>query len=95
MNRQELIEHIAEATGETKAATGRFLEALINTVQTAVASGEKVALTGFGSFETVVAKARQGRNPATGETFTIEETVRPKFTPGSIFKAQVKNTSGQ
>ena len=42
MNRQELIEHIAEATGETKAASGRFLDAFINTVQTAVASGDKV-----------------------------------------------------
>lgn len=90
MNRQELIEHIAESTGETKAASGRFLDAFINTIQTTVASGDKVTLVGFGNFETVSTKARQGRNPATGDTLTIDASIRPKFSPGSTFKALVK-----
>ena len=92
MNRQELIEQISDATGDTKAATGRFLDAFISTVEKSVASGDKVSLVGFGSFEAVERKARQGRNPATGGLLTIDATVRPKFTPGNNFKSLVKKS---
>jgi len=91
MNRQELIEHISESTGETKAACERFLDAFIKTVQSTVASGDKVSLVGFGRFETISTKARQGRNPATGDVFMIDAAIRPKFSPGSNFKALVKH----
>lgn len=91
MNRQELIENIAEVTGETKAAAGRFLDAFIDTVQDAVASGDKVSMVGFGNFTTLAVKSRKARNPATGELITLEATVRPKFTPGNKFKEMVKD----
>jgi DNA-binding protein HU-beta len=90
MNKQELIETIALETGETKATTTRFLDALINTVQAQVAAGEKVSLVGFGSFEAIGTAARNGRNPATGELLKIEATTRPRFTPGAAFKALVR-----
>lgn len=90
MNRQELIEHIAKATGETKAASGRFLDAFLNTIQTTVAAGERVSLVGFGSFETVSVKERRGYNPQTGTEISINATVKPKFIPGSNFKELVR-----
>ncbi|MPM77961.1 DNA-binding protein HU [bioreactor metagenome] len=92
MNKNELIDAIAQEADVTKAAAGRVLDALTSTVVKAVASGDSVTLVGFGSFETVSTKARQGRNPATGDVLTIDATVRPKFSPGSNFKALVKET---
>lgn len=93
MNRQELIELIAENTGETKAATGRFLDAFINTVQTTIVKGDKVSLVGFGNFESVQTAARDGRNPATGESMKIPASIRPKFKPGSTFVTLVKDAA--
>jgi DNA-binding protein HU-beta len=91
MNRQELIEQIAEATGENKTATELFLDAFINTVQTTVAANGKVMLVGFGSFTLKKIQARVRRNPASGELIRTEASNRPKFTPGSVFRDLVKN----
>lgn len=93
MHRQELIEIIAVATGQTKAATGRFLEVFLKTVQTTVAAGNKVSLFGFGSFGAVYTKERQSRNPLTGEELTVSAHIRPKFTPSSRFKALVREAA--
>jgi len=90
MNRQNLIDAIAADTEASKAATDRFLDSLINQVQKAVASGDKVKLTGFGSFEKAAVSARTGRNPKTGATIKIPSTFRPKFMPGATFKECVK-----
>lgn len=95
MNRQELIEAISTETSATKAATSAFLDALINTVQTTVAKGDKVALVGFGTFGSVAAAAREGRNPSTGAVMKIAATVRPKFKAGSKFAELVKAASGK
>lgn len=89
MNRAELIDHISEKTGETKAATNRFLDSFIQCVQEKVADGDKVSLVGFGSFEYVKTSARQGRNPKTGETINIEAKTKPRFNPGADFRAAV------
>lgn len=85
INRTQLIEQIAEATGETKVATARFLTAFLDSVQTNVASGEKVTIVGFGTFEQKTSAGRVGRNPGTGESITIPAKTRPKFSPGSAF----------
>lgn len=90
MNRQDLIDAIAEDTEASKAATSRFLDSLIDRIQRAVAGGDKVKLTGFGTFEKAQVAARTGRNPKTGEAITIAATARPKFTPGATFKDLVK-----
>ncbi len=90
MNRQELIEAIAKDTNQSKASVDRTLASLIETVQKAVARGDKVTLVGFGSFERVKTSARTGRNPATGETIKIAATKRPKFTAGAAARARVK-----
>ncbi len=90
MNRQDLIDAIAEQTESSKAATGRFLDCFIEQVQCAVAAGKKVKLTGFGVFEKAAVAGRTGRNPKTGEIIAIPPTYRPKFTPGAVFKDAVK-----
>lgn len=92
MNRQELIERIAKDTEESKAAVDRVLASFIDNVQKAVAKGDKVTLTGFGSFERVKTAARVGRNPATGDTLKIAASKRPKFSAGASFKAIVKKS---
>ncbi|WP_022982642.1 HU family DNA-binding protein [Ideonella sp. B508-1] len=90
MNRQELIDAIAEDTEASKASVARFLDSFIGQVQNTVAGGGEVKLTGFGKFERAKVAARPGRNPLTGEKLVIPEGVRPRFTPGAGFKEVVK-----
>ena len=91
MNRQDLIDAIAEDTEASKAATTRFLDSLITIVQNEVAKGGAVKLTGFGTFEKAAVTARTGRNPKTGAPIKIPSTHKPKFTPGATFKDLVKD----
>ena len=91
MNRQDLIDAIAEDTEASKAATTRFLDSLITIVQNEVAKGGAVKLTGFGTFEKAAVAARTGRNPKTGAPIKIPSTHKPKFTPGASFKDLVKD----
>lgn len=58
----------------------------IDTIKTKVAAGEKVTIGGFGSFEAVDRAAREGRNPATGETIKIAASKAPKFKAAKAFK---------
>jgi DNA-binding protein HU-beta len=90
MNRQELIDAIAEDTEASKASVARFLDSFVGKVQATVASGGEVKLTGFGKFERAKVASRAGRNPLTGEALMIPEGVRPRFTPGAGFKEAVK-----
>jgi DNA-binding protein HU-beta len=91
MNRQELIEIIAANTEASKAATTRFLDSFITTVQQEVAQGGTVKLTGFGVFEKAAVAARTGRNPRSGTAIAIPATFKPKFTPGAAFKGLVRD----
>jgi len=91
MNRQELVKAVAESAGHSQAAVHEMLNALIGTIQDAVAAGDKVVLIGFGSFEPVSRPERQGRNPATGAAITIAASTSPKFTPGKAFKTYVNS----
>ena len=85
MNKAQLIDRLSTQLGSKKAATDA-VEAVIDTVTRAVASGERVAITGFGVFEKVARPARTGRNPRTGATVKIKKTSVPKFKPGQSFK---------
>ena len=89
MNKSELLAAIAEKTNQSKAATGDFLDATIAVIEQAVASGDPVALVGFGTFKAAPRAAREGKNPKTGEKIKIAATVVPRFTAGASFKAQV------
>jgi DNA-binding protein HU-beta len=85
VNKAQLIDRLSAQLGSKKAATDA-VEAVVDTITRAVASGEKVAITGFGAFEKVARPARTGRNPRTGETVKIKKTTVPKFKPGQGFK---------
>ncbi|BDM83521.1 HU family DNA-binding protein [Acaryochloris marina] len=91
MNKGELVDVIAENTGATKKQADTILTALTETIMETVSSGEKVILVGFGSFEARDRKARDGRNPRTGEKLTIPATKSPIFSAGKTFKEQVKD----
>jgi DNA-binding protein HU-beta len=85
VNKAQLIDKLSVQLGSKKAATDA-VEAVIDTVTRAVASGERVAITGFGVFEKVARPARTGRNPRTGAAVKIKKTTVPKFKAGQSFK---------
>ena len=71
MKKAELVEAVAEKAGLTKADATRAIEALFDTVKTAMVKGERVAIPGFGTFSVGERAAREGRNPQTGATVKI------------------------
>jgi DNA-binding protein HU-beta len=94
MNKQQLIDAVASATGSTKAVTGEAIDAVIDAITRAVVKGETVQLIGFGSFSRGVRAARAGRNPATGEVINIAAAKTVKFTAGKAFKDTVNDVGG-
>ena len=89
MNRAELIDALAKATGETKAQSERWLSCFIETVSENITSEEGVKLVGFGTFAAVYRRARMGRNPQTGASIKIPERMVPVFKAGSALKDYV------
>ena len=88
MNKAELIEALATRLGDKRTA-GTALDAVLAEVQSAVAKGEKVSITGFGVFEKRVRAARMARNPRTGAAVRVKKTSVPAFRPGTGFKEMV------
>jgi DNA-binding protein HU-beta len=89
VNKSELIEAIAEEADLSKAAAGRALDAVINSVVGALKSGEAVSLVGFGTFAVKARAARTGRNPQTGDTIQIAAANIPSFKAGKALKDAV------
>ncbi|MEB3357657.1 MAG: HU family DNA-binding protein [Synechococcales bacterium] len=89
MNKGELVDKIAEKASVTKKEADAVLTAALEAIMDAVSSSDKVTLVGFGSFEPRERKAREGRNPKTGEAMTIPATVVPAFSAGKLFKEKV------
>lgn len=86
MTKEELITEVAERAGITKASAQKAVQAFTDTVSNALADGEEVRLTGFGAFVVRERAAREGRNPATGETIQIAAAKVPAFKAGKAFK---------
>ena len=89
MNKGELIDAVAEKAGVSKKDADAVVTAVVEAIMASVAEGEKVSLVGFGSFEPRARKARDGRNPQTGETIKIPATTVPAFSAGKGFKELV------
>ena len=89
MNKSELIAAIAEHANLTKTDANRALDGLLKTIETTLASGDSVALVGFGSFEVKARAERKGRNPQTGEEITIAAAKIPSFKLGKGLKYAV------
>jgi len=90
MNKTDLIQAVVEKTGLTKKDSTKALEAVIDAISESLAKGDKVQLVGFGTFEVRSRQAREGRNPATGETIKIEASKAPAFKAGKALKDKVK-----
>ena len=94
MNKRDLIDAISGRLGDKKSAT-EAVNAVLETIQSTVAAGDKVAITGFGVFEKSERPARTARNPATGATIQVPKSSVPKFRPGADFKALVNGEKPQ
>ena len=90
MNKTELITAMAEKAEISKKDAEKALTAFTNVIADTLVDGDKVAITGFGTFEVVERAERQGRNPATGEAITIAASKSPKFKAGKALKEAVK-----
>ncbi|MDQ7801512.1 MAG: HU family DNA-binding protein [Armatimonadota bacterium] len=90
MNKEQLIERVASRTGLSKKDANAALDAILDGITSALKKGEKVTLVGFGTFTVRRRKAREGRNPQTGEKIKIPARKVPAFTAGKELKAQVK-----
>ena len=89
MNKAELIDAIADVANLTKADAGRALDGLIHAVTEALKKGDSVSLVGFGSFVVKERAERQGRNPQTGNSITIQAAKIPSFKAGKSLKDAV------
>ncbi len=90
MTKTDLVEKVASKTGLTKKAASDALEAMLETVTEALAKGDKVTVTGFGTFLVRARRERMGRNPQTGAPLKIPATKIPAFTAGKALKVAVK-----
>jgi DNA-binding protein HU-beta len=86
MNKTELIAMVAEHSGLTKKDTERCLNAALDAITVSLTRGEKVQLSGFGTFEAKEREARVGRNPHTKEAIQIPATRVPDFKPSKALK---------
>ena len=86
MNKKELIDSVANATGESRRTVSDVLDGTIQEIQKQIKKGERVSLPGFGTFSRRARSARTARNPRTGEEIKIKATKVPAFKPGATFK---------
>ena len=86
MNKTELVAAVAEQAGLSKKDAEAAVKAFTDVVAEALKAGDKIQLVGFGTFEVSERAAREGRNPRTGETMTIEASKAPKFKAGKALK---------
>lgn len=86
MNKSELVDSIAAQADIPKAAAGRALDAMIESIGSTLKDGGQVALVGFGTFSVRDRAARTGRNPQTGATIQIAAAKIPSFKAGKALK---------
>ncbi|MGD8560218.1 MAG: HU family DNA-binding protein [Gammaproteobacteria bacterium] len=89
MNKQELIEAVAESADISKAAAQRAVDGMISAISDALGKGDQVSLVGFGTFLVRDRAARTGRNPKTGEPIQIAAAKNPAFKAGKALKDAV------
>ena len=89
MNKTQLIEAVAKESNLKKRDVETVVENFINIIVDEVAKGEKVQITGFGSFERKERGERTIKNPRTGEPMQVAPSKSPSFSAGSVFKERV------
>ena len=91
MNKNDLVEQIAQRSGLSKGQASEALGATIAAIEEGLAAGEDIAITGFGKFSVAHRNAREGVNPSTGQRMQIAATKAPRFSAGSKLKDAVKH----
>lgn len=89
MNKQELVESVAQRSGLSNAEASRYLVTLLGVVEENLKKGEEIRVTGFGKFSVRQRPAREGRNPQTGEPMQIAASKTPVFSAGNSLKSAV------
>ena len=89
MNKTELINTVAGATGESKRVVGEVIDEFVTQIQKQVKKGDKVTLPGFGTFSRRQRAARTARNPRTGDAIKVKASKVPAFKAGAGFKDYV------
>ncbi len=90
MTKAELIANIAKETKISKSSAEKAINAFTNSVTKALKKGDKLTLTGFGTFSVAKRRAREGRNPQTGKEIKIPANKVAKFKAGKMLKSAVK-----
>lgn len=90
MNKAELIQEVATKAGIKVKEAEAMLDAMVAATEDTLAMGDKVAITGFGTFAVSERKARMGRNPQTGKEIKIPASKNPRFTAGKALKDALK-----
>src|SRR5260370_25860057 len=93
MKKTDFIEEVAKKTGMPRSKADEAVNAFIDTITEALKTGDKVTLTGFGTFEVRHRAARPGRDIRTKQTITIPASQRPVFSAGAVLKAAVSTKS--
>lgn len=89
MNKAELIDAISALTKASKTQSKIFLEAFMESVSKSLKKGNRIVLTGFGTFSVAHRKARKGINPSTGKSMVIKAKKVPHFKPGKNLRKKV------
>ena len=89
MRKQDLIRAVARDTSKPETQISDVVNSVFATIQQALADGDEVAISGFGTFRVVERPAREGRNPQTGRPMMIGPGRSPAFRPGAALKRAV------
>lgn len=90
MNKVELVSNLAKKTGLTKAQAEKAYDSVFEVIEEALVQGEKVIVTGFGTFEVKERKARKGHDPRSKEPINIPALKAATFKPGKNLKENVR-----
>lgn len=91
MNKNEFIDKVAGMADMSKSEAAKAVDAVFDAVTKALQAGDDIRLVGFGTFSAAQRKARDGRNPRTGETIKIPASIQPKFSAGKGLKDALNN----
>lgn len=90
MNKSELINEVARKTGLSRREAEVGVQTMLDVIVSEITKGEKVTLTGFGTFDVGKRQARAGVNPRTGDPIKIPATKMPRFKPSRNVRDQIK-----